>query len=440
MSRACSTWPERSRRTQSVADPLHYAHENVGGVVSLLGAVRRAGCTRVVFSSSCSVYGTPTTATVDEDAPKNPESPYGDSKLYGERLLTAAGRAYGLGVLSLRYFNVVGAANPALVDTGAYNLVPVVVQALREGRRPQVFGDDYATPDGTCVRDYVDVRDVAEAHVAAAQALEQRPRVAAYNVGRGEGSSVLQVLDLLREVTGLAFEHEVLPRRPGDPAAVVGRVDRIAAELGWSARWDCPRPWPRRGGRRAPAGPVAPRCERDPSGVARERPRRSARTVAAALWRSRDLVRFFVLRDLRVRYKQAVLGVLWVLLQPVATVVIFTLVFSRLARIGSEGVPYPLFALAGMVVWSYFSGAVSRGWESLVSNPELVTKVYLPAGGRPGRRGAPPAGRPGRLAGPARRPDGRLPAPAGLARAGHPALARPVRPGGLRRELWLSAP
>jgi UDP-glucose 4-epimerase len=222
--------------TESVADPLQYARENVGGVVSLLAAVRRAGCTRVVFSSSCSVYGTPSTGTVDEDAPLNPVSPYGDSKLYGERLLSAAGQAYGLGVVSLRYFNVVGAAGPDLVDTGAHNLVPVAVQALQDGRRPQVYGDDYPTADGTCVRDYVDVQDVAAAHVAAAEALEQQPRMAVYNVGRGEGSSVLDVLDVLRDVSGRRFVHDVRPRRPGDPAHVVGRVDRIAAELGWSAR------------------------------------------------------------------------------------------------------------------------------------------------------------------------------------------------------------
>ena len=224
--------------TESMTDPLFYARENVAGVTSLATAARRAGCTRVVFSSSCSVYGTPTTGTVDEDAPKDPVSPYGDSKLYGERLLSAAGHAYGLGVVSLRYFNVVGAAEPALVDTGAHNLVPLAVRALQEGRRPRVYGDDYPTPDGTCVRDYVDVRDVAEAHVAAAVALEQRPRVAAYNVGRGEGSSVLEVLRVLREVSGRRTGHDVLPRRPGDPARVVGRVDRIAAELGWSARRD----------------------------------------------------------------------------------------------------------------------------------------------------------------------------------------------------------
>ena len=220
--------------TDSVADPLLYARENVGGVISLLEAVRRTGATRVVFSSSCSVYGTPMTDRVAEDAPKTPESPYGDSKLYCERLLSAEAAACGLGMISLRYFNVVGAAEPALADTGHRNLIPQVFEAIRHGRPPRVFGDDYPTADGTCVRDYVDVEDVADAHVRAAVALEQQRRVAAYNVGVGTGSSVLQVLDAIRLVSGHSFEAEILPRRPGDPARIVGQVDLIANELGWS--------------------------------------------------------------------------------------------------------------------------------------------------------------------------------------------------------------
>ncbi len=224
--------------TESVADPLLYARENAGGVVSLLDALRATGGTRVVFSSSCSVYGTPDLDVVDEDAPTAPESPYGESKLYGERVLTAAAAAHGLGVVNLRYFNVVGAAGPELRDTGAYNLVPLVFRALRRGERPRVFGGDYPTPDGTCVRDYVDVRDLADAHVRAAEALESGLRTATYNVGRGEGSSVLEVLDVVRRVTGASLAHDVVDRRPGDPARIVGSVGRIARELGWRARHD----------------------------------------------------------------------------------------------------------------------------------------------------------------------------------------------------------
>ncbi len=224
--------------TESMTDPLLYARENAGGVISLLEALRAGGGTRVVFSSSCSVYGTPDLDVVDEDAPTVPQSPYGESKLYGERVLNAAAAAHGWGVVNLRYFNVVGAGAPELRDTGAYNLVPLVFRALHHGQAPLVFGADYLTPDGTCVRDYVDVRDLADAHVRAAEALEERPRTATYNVGRGEGSSVLEVLDTVRSVTGMRLEHRVVDRRPGDPARIVGRVDRIAKDLGWTARRD----------------------------------------------------------------------------------------------------------------------------------------------------------------------------------------------------------
>ena len=228
----------RKSPTESMSDPLLYARENVGGVVSLAQAVRDSGARHVVFSSSCSVYGSPDLPSVGEDTPPQPQSPYGESKLYGEQVLAAAARAHGIGVVSLRYFNVVGAAGPALRDTGAFNLVPLVFRALREGRAPQVFGDDYPTPDGTCVRDYVDVQDLAEAHALAATALGAGHPGGTYNVGRGTGHSVLEVLDAIRAVTGQPVVHEVLARRPGDPASIVGNVDRIAAELGWVATRD----------------------------------------------------------------------------------------------------------------------------------------------------------------------------------------------------------
>jgi UDP-glucose 4-epimerase len=222
--------------TESMSDPLLYARENVGGVVSLAEALREADVDRVVFSSSCSVYGTPNTEFVDEDAPTTPESPYGESKLYGELILTASAAAYGFGVIHLRYFNVVGAAAPALRDTGVYNLVPLIFEAMHSNDRPRVFGTDYPTPDGTCVRDYVDVQDVADAHVRAAEVLESERRVSTYNVGRGVGSSVLDVIGAVRAVTGRPLSPEMVDRRPGDPARVVGRVDKIERELGWRAQ------------------------------------------------------------------------------------------------------------------------------------------------------------------------------------------------------------
>lgn len=224
--------------TESMAEPLVYAKENVGGVISLVEAVRDAGVRRVVFSSSCSVYGTPDVERVDESVTTGPESPYGESKLYGERLLVAASAAYGVDLVNLRYFNVVGASEPALADNGLHNLVPLVFRAMDLDEPIKVFGGDYPTPDGTCVRDYVDVQDLADAHVRAAAVLEHRSLCETYNVGRGEGSSVLEVLDTVRAVTGRPLRHQIVARRPGDPARVVGHVDAVANGLGWRSQRD----------------------------------------------------------------------------------------------------------------------------------------------------------------------------------------------------------
>jgi UDP-glucose 4-epimerase len=224
--------------TESMANPLLYARENVGGLTSLLEAMGDAGVDRIVYSSSCSIYGAPDVDLVDEDHPPDPVSPYGESKLYGERLLQAAAAAYGLDVVILRYFNVVGAATPRLRDTGVYNLVPLVFQALRSGTPAQVFGADFGTPDGTCIRDYVDVEDLAATHVRAARSLATSPGVATYNVGRGRGSSVLEVLQVISEVAGCAVPYVVTNRRPGDPPRIVASVDRIHRDLGWQAERD----------------------------------------------------------------------------------------------------------------------------------------------------------------------------------------------------------
>jgi UDP-glucose 4-epimerase len=221
---------------ESVARPEYYYRENVGGFGALLAAMDEAGVHRLVLSSSASVLGTPRTEPVDEDAPTVPENPYGRSKLICEWMLADAAAAAPWSWISLRYFNVAGAGAPELGDTGRTNLIPAVFAALTAGERAQVFGGDWPTRDGTCVRDYIDVRDIARAHVAAADRLagaDAYGRV--FNVGRGAGVTVREVLDAVAEVTGHQVARDVVARRAGDPASVVGAVDRIAAELGWRA-------------------------------------------------------------------------------------------------------------------------------------------------------------------------------------------------------------
>ena len=223
---------------ESVADPLLYYRENLDGLTALLDACREHGVDRFVFSSSAATYGLPDVEFVTEDTPGVPLSPYGETKLVGEWLLRDCERAYGLRTMSLRYFNVAGSASDELGDIGVFNLVPLVFQALSQSARPRVFGADYPTPDGTCVRDYVHVADIADAHLVAARALDDGAAGRTYNVGRGEGSSVLEVLRVVQEVTGRDTTPEIVDRRPGDPARIVARVDRIRDELGFTASRD----------------------------------------------------------------------------------------------------------------------------------------------------------------------------------------------------------
>ncbi len=225
---------------ESVERPLHYWEQNVTGLGSLLSACTAAGVDRVVFSSSAATYGMPDVDVVTEDTPPAPISPYGETKLAGEWMVRAWAAATGARAMSLRYFNVAGAGGDHLGDTGVFNLVPLVFEALTEGRRPKVFGDDYPTADGTCVRDYIHVADLADAHARAAGALEELAEGghAVVNVSTGTGASVLEVLDTVRRVTGREFEAEMTPRRPGDPARVVGSTARGAALLGWRAERD----------------------------------------------------------------------------------------------------------------------------------------------------------------------------------------------------------
>ena len=223
---------------ESMADPLLYYRENVEGLIALLDSCRDKGVGEVVFSSSAATYGLPDVELVDEDTPGVPLSPYGESKLIGEWMLRHCERAYGMRAMSLRYFNVAGTASPQLGDAGVYNLVPMVFERLEAGERPRVFGGDYPTPDGTCVRDYVHVADIANAHLAAARALRSGADGATYNIGRGEGSSVLDVLRVVGEVTGRDTTPDVVARRPGDPARIVAAVDRIRDGLAFTASRD----------------------------------------------------------------------------------------------------------------------------------------------------------------------------------------------------------
>ncbi|CBG72583.1 UDP-glucose 4-epimerase GalE [Streptomyces sp. LBUM 1478] len=223
---------------ESVELPLHYYRENVEGLRTLLSAVTDAGVGSFVFSSSAAVYGMPDVDLVTEETPCVPMSPYGETKLAGEWLVRATGRATGLSTASLRYFNVAGAASPGLADTGVLNLVPMVFEKLSEGAPPRIFGTDYPTPDGTCVRDYIHVVDLAEAHVAAARRLREAPGTdLTLNIGRGDGVSVREMIDRITALTGHAVPPVAVGRRPGDPARVVASAGRIAAELGWKARY-----------------------------------------------------------------------------------------------------------------------------------------------------------------------------------------------------------
>jgi UDP-glucose 4-epimerase len=221
----------------SVQQPLHTYTQNVTGTTTLLAAMAECGVDRMVFSSSAAVYGTPDVDLVTEQTPTAPASPYGESKLIGEWLLRDQEVATGLHHTSLRYFNVVGSGYPELYDTSPHNLFPLVFEALLAGQTPRINGDDYPTPDGTNVRDYLHVADLALAHVAAAQRLERRdPIERVYNLGSGDGVSVAEIMAAIARVTGHDFTPEIGPRRPGDPPRIVASGELAARDLDWKMR------------------------------------------------------------------------------------------------------------------------------------------------------------------------------------------------------------
>jgi UDP-glucose 4-epimerase len=221
----------------SVERPLHTYEQNVSGTTRLLAAMADGGVNRMVFSSSAAVFGTPDVDLVVEETPKAPASPYGESKLIGEWLLRDQEIAAGLAHTSLRYFNVVGSGDPAIYDTSPHNLFPLVFEALVAGKTPTIFGNDYPTPDGTNVRDYIHVSDIALAHVAAAKRLDAgEPVEPAYNLGSGTGASVAEIMAAVARVTGIPFEPQIAARRPGDPARIVATGELAARDLDWQMR------------------------------------------------------------------------------------------------------------------------------------------------------------------------------------------------------------
>ena len=226
----------------SVRDPLGYYRNNTMNSRALLEVAINSGVRQFIFSSTAAVYGNPEKAPVSEDATLAPMSPYGNSKLMTEIMLKDVGAAYDLNYVILRYFNVAG-ADPALrtgqSTVGATHLIKVAVEAAL-GMRPKldIYGTDYNTPDGTCVRDYIHVTDLANAHMAALTHLRRGGDSATFNCGYGHGYSVLEVVDAVKRVSGRDFKVELAPRRPGDPAMIVADSARIRAQLGWAPRFD----------------------------------------------------------------------------------------------------------------------------------------------------------------------------------------------------------
>jgi UDP-glucose 4-epimerase len=227
---------------ESVELPDYYWQENVVGLQNLLDVMNRNGVKNFVFSSSASVYGQPDVpfgTLITEDIGCHPINPYGATKLEGEVLCRNMTESDGLKVAALRYFNVAGAGRSELGDQYIFNLVPIVFDALERGVQPMVFGDDYSTPDGSCIRDYVHVQDLADAHVAAMDFVEKsEPGFTAINIGTGTGASVFEVLGVIEDVTGIEISPIHADRRAGDPPALVADVSKAKEVLNWSSSRD----------------------------------------------------------------------------------------------------------------------------------------------------------------------------------------------------------
>ena len=226
---------------ESVTDPEKYYFNNVACTLNLLRAMRGHGCDKIIFSSTCATYGEPARVPIPEDMPQNPINPYGASKLMVERILSDYGTAYGLRSVALRYFNAAGADPECEIGEDhdpETHLIPLVLDAA-SGKRPdiKVFGTDYPTRDGSCIRDYIHVEDLAKAHILALKYLQSGGASERFNLGNERGTSVLEVIEAVKKVTGKDFKVTLSDRRPGDPATLVGSSDKVKAVLGWEPRY-----------------------------------------------------------------------------------------------------------------------------------------------------------------------------------------------------------
>ena len=218
---------------ESVDNPLKYYENNVGGTLNLLAAMSLKGVKRIVFSSTAAVYAPSEKLSITEDDLTEPLSPYGQTKLLSEKLISAVASAEDLSAISLRYFNVVGALRDEFADNSKDNLVPKVFAALKAGKNPEIYGSDYPTKDGSCIRDYIHVSDLAKAHLVALEKVFAANVDEVYNVGSGTGYSVTEMINQIAESIGKPITPTLSPRRPGDTAQLIASIAKIERDLGW---------------------------------------------------------------------------------------------------------------------------------------------------------------------------------------------------------------
>ncbi len=218
---------------ESVDNPLKYYENNVGGTLNLLAAMSLNGVKKIVFSSTAAVYAPSEKLSITEDDLTEPLSPYGQTKLLSEKLISAVAKAENLSAISLRYFNVVGALRDEFADNSKDNLVPKVFAALKAGKNPEIYGSDYPTKDGSCIRDYVHISDLAKAHLVALEKVFAANVDEVYNVGSGTGYSVTEMINQIAESIGKSITPTLSPRRPGDTAQLIASIAKIERDLGW---------------------------------------------------------------------------------------------------------------------------------------------------------------------------------------------------------------